>query len=421
MNWLRYLMELPGAAAAYTVGKYKSFQTSKAMLEHAAPLELSLASVERLLEGLKSMDRKKKNGYPTQRDWQPEERELINHIRAETKLHNLNNVTRTEAYRTVYFHSPELHWALLAHLVSRNGGWNMTDLKGEWLPRLLNAEQCDELFMFLERCNALIFSDAYPQLLLYQWSRRQGRSLFHLLPGMGVSSFMEPVWSQFWRESDSVLLTIALIINEQHYIEERVVRNPQYKLAVHSLLARLQAILQLNGVVFPYGLGGEGACGSGSELQLAGLVIENFGDLSERIQFGKRLYAMLFGIPPVLHGARCFAGAVTHTGSRADYAPFLFQKKNKPRDLNGEKISGGKLINGADPLYSPELADAWGNIELREAEAGDWYGYAGETLPFFEELSLPKHFEISNEYGMMLDKLEFAALASRQGYSDVNS
>ncbi len=407
MNWLRYLLELPAAAAAYTAGKFKAFQYSRELLQHASPPVLSAGAGYRLLEGLKQAERKNRIGTP--RDWQPEERELLNHIIGETRRHNRNNVTRTEAYRTVYFHSPELHWSLLAHLVSRNGGWNMTDLKGEWLPRLLMEPQRKELFHFLERCNALIFGDAYPQLLLYQWSRREGRSLFHLLPGLGVSTFMGPVWSQFLREGDSALLSVALIINEQHFIEGRVVQNPAYKPAVHSLITELQSILQLNGVVFPYGIGSsDGKSGSG--LQLAGLIIEKFSDISERIEFGKRLYAMLFGIPAVLHGARCFAAAVRHTGSRADYAPSLFQKNMPPRIPPVEKLAGGKLRKDAPLLYSPELRDAWDDVELKPPEPGDWF-HSGDTLAaYFDSLPMPSHFEMSNEYGMILDKLELAAL-----------
>lgn len=57
------------------------------------------------------------------------EQELLNRIRRMTQEHNLNNVTRTKAYLEFYLRHPEIHWAFLGHMVSRNGGWNMTDLK----------------------------------------------------------------------------------------------------------------------------------------------------------------------------------------------------------------------------------------------------------------------------------------------------
>lgn len=86
-------------------------------------------------------------------------------------------------------------------------------------------------------------------------------------------------------------------------------------------------MLQLNHVVFPY----EETDGAAS-LRLAGLILENFGDLQERIEIGKKkLYGMLFGIPAVHEGARRFTAAVPHTGSRADYWPQLYTSTKKRR------------------------------------------------------------------------------------------
>lgn len=44
-------------------------------------------------------------------------------------------------------------------MVSRNGGWNMTDLKGELLSHLLSESEQNDFFQFLERGNWLIFQD----------------------------------------------------------------------------------------------------------------------------------------------------------------------------------------------------------------------------------------------------------------------
>ncbi|PGB24080.1 DUF2515 family protein, partial [Bacillus wiedmannii] len=57
-----------------------------------------------------------------------EEQLIINNIKIQTEQLNKNNVTRTRAYYQFYIQYPEIHWALLGHMVSRNGGWNMTDL-----------------------------------------------------------------------------------------------------------------------------------------------------------------------------------------------------------------------------------------------------------------------------------------------------
>lgn len=67
-----------------------------------------------------------------------EEKRLVQQITARTKEKNENNVTRTAAYLDFYKRHPEIHWAFLGHMVSRNGGWNMTDLKGE----LLRIKDC---------------------------------------------------------------------------------------------------------------------------------------------------------------------------------------------------------------------------------------------------------------------------------------
>lgn len=408
-GWFRYLLRLPAALAAYAAGRRSSAQASREMRHDAAPLSLSPGAVARLKESLKALERAGAGGGGAVKDgaWSHEERVLIERIMTETECRNRNNVTRTEAYRSVYFHSPELHWALLAHLVSRNGGWSMTDLQGEWLPQLLGEERRRDIFAFLERANALIFRDAYPQLLLYQWSRKEGRSLFHLLPAFGVSAFMGPVWRQFWRERDSALLSVALIVNEQHYIEERVVRNPFYKSHVlDTLVFGMQPYAQLNGVVFPYGSDKE----RGVPL-LAGLILERFGDLRERIEFGKRLYALLFGIPRVLAGARAFAAAVEHTGSRSDYAPQLFQQLCPPQLPYEGKLRDGRLKPGAASLYSPTLQTAWGDWPFEPPEPGDWYAGAGSVAHHLDSLPLPEQFEMTNEYGAIMSKLELAVLA----------
>jgi len=430
-GWLGHLLALPGEALAYATGKWKAMSASSEMLESAEPLALSPAAVARLKEAWAKQlasghtAEEKGHGAADNPSWTADEQMLIERIRTETAEANRNNVTRTEAYRNMYFRTPELHWALLAHLVSRNGGWNMTDLQGEWLPRLLTEEQRRDVFLFLERANALIFQDAYPQLLLYQWSRVLGRSLFHLLPAFGVSRFMLPVWKLFWRDKDSALLTTALIVNEQNYIESRVVRNEYFqKRVLHTLFFGLQSLLQLNGVLFPYGSGGgKGACDGedGEGLQLAGLILEDFRDLHERIEFGKRLYAMLFGIPRVFDGARCFAAAVKHTGSRSDYAALLYEdvRHEPPRRIYEEKLLGGRLRKGASRIYSPALQTAWKDHPVEPADQGDWFHSVDEVLPYFHELPLPRNFELTNEYGLMLSKLELAVLAVQRGESPV--
>ncbi|OMF37505.1 hypothetical protein BK133_05470 [Paenibacillus sp. FSL H8-0548] len=413
--WLQQLLALPGAAFEYAIGKWAALSASSEMLSEAVPLQLSSSTVAKLTYAWSKSSAA--SYHEAASNWTQAELSFIERIRLEIAACNRNNVTRTEAYRDVYFRTPELHWALLAHMVSRNGGWNMTDLQGEWLPWLLGKEQRVAVFGFLEQANALIFQDAYPQLLLYEWSRREGRSLFHLLPAFGVSVFMLPVWKQFWRDGEAAPLTIALIVNEQHYIEQRVVQHPYFREKVlHTLFFGLQSLLQLNGVIFPYGKGK--AKGEGMDaLRLSGLILERFESLQERIELGKRLYAMLFGIPRVYDGVRCFAAAVKHTGSRADYAPHIFAsvRQKPPQRVYTERLLGGRLKPEAEPIYSPELGAAWGDQPLESPEPGDWFVSTSDVVPYFQKLPMPHSFEITNEYGLMLNKIELAVLAMMRG------
>lgn len=338
-----------------------------------------------------------------------QDRALVHRIRHETEIANRNNVTRTEAYRAVYHRSPELQWALLAHLVSRNGGWNMTDLQGDLLPVLLDEETRTHFFVLLERINALIFHDAYPQLLLYEASRREGRDLSYLLPSFGVSRFMLPAWTQFWQRRDSVMLTTALIVNEQHVIEQPLVQSDYFKLHVlRRATFLMQMPLQTNTVVFPYG----SPLDEGGEMLLAGLILENFSNLTERIEFGKQLYAILIGIPEVFDGVMAFVRGVHHSGSRADYAPHLFAMKRDTVPSTGEKyrerLEGCALLDRNKKLYSPTLADAWADVPLSIPERVDWLDHFTDAEAHFAELRLPRLFEITFEHCMAINKLELA-------------
>lgn len=122
---------------------------------------------------------------------------IIQQIKEQTSALNINNVTRTMAYLDFYNQHPEIHWAFLGHMVSRNGGWNMTDLKGGLLPRLLTSKEAASFFSFLERGNWLIFQDVFPQFLLYQESLKRSQNLFYLLKHLHISIFMEVIWNDF--------------------------------------------------------------------------------------------------------------------------------------------------------------------------------------------------------------------------------
>ncbi|WP_171682592.1 DUF2515 family protein [Paenibacillus planticolens] len=376
-------------------------------------IPLSKAIVERLEQDLArqlSLLRGGVEPFPIASD----EKSLLEHIRTRTRQENRNNVTRTMAYWACYQANPELHWALLAHMVSRCGGWNMTDLRGDLLPHLIDADQAEHLFAFLERANGLIFQDAYPQLLLYGESKKRKKNLFHLLPHLNISMWMVPVWDEFWTNQDSAALTIALIVNEQNYIEQRIVQKEHFQQTVlHKTFFKSQGWLQLNLVGFPYW--SLSTQRDFPQPRLAGLILENFADLTERIEFGKSLYALLFGVPEVLQGVLRFADAAQHTGSRSDYWPHLFTpiQKASPDYPYQERLDGCFLKKGSLPLYSPALAAAWPDRPLMPVEPGDWFQEASKPLTHMRPIAVPQPYDVTQSMYAGLNKIELAILAAQ--------
>ena len=338
----------------------------------------------------------------------PGDQELISRIRGETAELNRNNVTRTAAYWELYRAFPELHWAFLAHMGSRNGGWGMTDLKGEWLPRLLDDQLAGAIFEMLETCNGLIFGDAYPQLRLYAEGRRSGRNLSGLLPEFGISAFMPPFWERFWADGNPVPLTEALVVNEQNNLQLRVVEDAHYRRTVlDSPAFRSQALLQTNQIVFPLWQGE--AAGGARPLRLAGRVLESFEDLRERIEFGISLYGLLFGYPRVLRAVSAFARHVPHTGSRADYWPHRFA--TNAHGKNGE-FAGADRAAGNSPWLSPRLAQAWSDRTPPGVEPRDWYRDAG-AFGYIEPVRPPRIVDLTHEHLFGQYKLQAAVLLER--------
>ena len=336
-----------------------------------------------------------------------EDGRILAAIRDETAAFNRNNVARTAAYWKIYAANPELHWAFLAHMVSRNGGWNMTDLKGQWLPRLLDHRLAEAIFELMEACNSLIFGDAYPQLRLYEESKRAGRSLFGLLPEFGVSAFMAPFWDVFLAERRPIPLTEALIVNEQHFIQARVVEDPYFKRnAFETPAFRSQPLLQTNQLVVPLWRGGH--AGNAKPMRLAGRVIERFEDIRERIEFGKCLYALLFGYPRLLRAAASFARHVPHTGSRADYWPHRFQTRD--RGKNGAPDLSESAVTAK--WFSPSLEEAWPDRPVRPPTEGDWFR-SMDALDYVGTIRLPKVVDMTHEHLAGQYKLQETALLER--------
>jgi hypothetical protein len=327
------------------------------------------------------------------------EKKLVSEIREETAHANRNNLTRTNAYLTFFHRHPEVHWALLAHCVSRNGGFSMTDLKGELFLRMASQEDSKHFFAFLERANWLIFHDAYAQMLLYQKSKSRNQNMSHLLSALDVSNFMGPIWESFWKTRDSSLLTRALIINEQNYIESRVVKNPFFQSTVESSIQfRMESFLNLNQVLIPYT--------DGSNIRLTGTTMQHFVSVEDRIQTGLRLYHALFGHEEHYAAIVRFLDTVPHSASRADYWPDVFTCEQTcslshpycPRFLS-------KTIHHNTKIYSPKLKDVWADVEHQQAEPGDWFQNSIHVIYLFDNPS-QRDFDITEKYVHSIKSIE---------------
>ncbi|MCD5325677.1 MULTISPECIES: DUF2515 family protein [Pontibacillus] len=337
------------------------------------------------------------------------EQSIVNKITKATKVHNETNITRTNAYLSFYNTYPEIEWALLAHLVSRNSGWNMTDLKGEWLSKLLSEKEQRNYFRLLERANWLIFQDAYPQLLLYHYSLKHNLSLYHLLPAFQVSRFMEPVWNHFSTHQDRTTLSTALIINEQHYIEKRVIHNKFFKQAVLDTLDfKVQEWLGLTQILFPYSKSKKF-----NRADFTGLTVHQFASLSNRIEFGKKLYVTLFSDPKRLQSIKQWADQHPHTGSRKDYWPHLFHTiRESPPGKLSLKLERCQLRKGAARVYSPPLNIAWEIIEHHPPSPEDWFT-KWDDASLLHGLPSSQRENMTEDHCEALTKIELAVAAKQ--------
>lgn len=375
----RLMYRLPAAFSTMLRSKTASFSDSSRMRKETVSLGWNEAAARTVITDIEEQLRRTSPSRPASpgEEYSAEDLRLVEAIAEETRLAGANNISRTAAYLACYQAYPELHWAFLAHMVSRNAGWNMTDLHSSRMADVIDAEEKRLTYRFLERSNALIFQDAYPQLRLYVKSRELGASRFHLLPYFHVSRFMRPFWERFWIDRGSALLTVGLIINEQNYIEKRVVRHPYFQKHVTGKMNfRLFSLAGLNQVVFPLSEQAEGDGAAGGEVRrLAGRTVSDFGSLPARIALGKSLYAMLMGYRAVRSGAERFAASVPHSGSRADYWPELFTA-NLEEALTA-KVQGSELLEQetlppGQRLYSPKLLSAWGDTAYEPISREDW-------------------------------------------------
>ncbi|MCM3719303.1 DUF2515 family protein [Fictibacillus phosphorivorans] len=326
------------------------------------------------------------------------DKELIERIKRETLRHNKNNVTRTAAYLNFFNQHPEVHWAFLAHMVSRNAGYFMTDLKGEFLPDLIEPSVIKELYTMLEKGNSLIFHDAYPQLLLYEESKRRNSPVFNLCKFFHVSSFMEGVWEVFFEGDRTSLLPAAQIINEQNHIDMHLIRTEPFQKLHNQLSFKLQEWLHLSQILFPV-------------LPLhhsIGDTMQGFENLNKRLMLGQNLYVMLFH-PDHLDPVKKFACHHPHTGSRSDYDSdvFSFSKSHNGHALK-EKLSLFKTKKSLK-LYSPKLDEAWDTNYHGPFPSTDWFTQSKDVMSQLRLISKPSP-QIRMAYWAGLHQIETAYL-----------
>lgn len=277
------------------------------------------------------------------------EDDYIHYITKSTKAHNFDNISRTKAYEKFYFKYPEIKWALVASIVSRNAGWNMTDLRLPPYEQMLSHVEQMRLFLTYERANWLIFSDAYPQLLTYQMSVQLNKPCFHLLKYFNVSTFMIDEWIYFWQTNDQNRLMISLIINEQNVIQQPIINNDYYK---YHIFFRLPYLLQdfflVNAIIIPTKAG-----------QLYGQFVHDFTKISKRITLGKEIATIIFK-PHIYQDLIDFIMTTETTGSRFEYEQYLSINIPYSRPLRLlYQIHNHTPINQSDWSRQTKVKKAW--------------------------------------------------------------
>jgi hypothetical protein len=233
----------------------------------------------------------------------------------ELDARNRDNVARTESYLTLYAwtraHPPELPWLLMAHLVSRNAGYAMTDLRvalAEPRTPALYRELGRNLFQLLERANFLIFWDAWHHVL----EHLQGRA--HALTPPRTAAFMCAAWRRYEAQAHrqrrvapalEAALVYDLVENEQTLIEQRVVHHPRFgggRLAI----GLAEVLGRERGLRFPE--------------TTARIHVGWFASLARRIATGQRIYDEVVSDDRLRGRMFAWCERHPHTGSRSDYA-----------------------------------------------------------------------------------------------------
>jgi hypothetical protein len=221
---------------------------------------------------------------------------------------NADNVSRTDSYLELYAWTAaqgrELPWLLMAHLVSRNAGYLMSDLArtidgGRADPALRGA--MESLMALLERANFLIFHDAWHHVLHHLLGRTGA------LRSPRTPLFMIEAWRRYEQrggeEEGERPLVLALVHNEQHLIERRAVHHPHLEPGL-----RLLDVIERSGREKPLHFPIDGA---------PAITVGGFAQVERRIAAGARIFDEVVADRARRAALFAWAEAHPHTGSRA--------------------------------------------------------------------------------------------------------
>jgi hypothetical protein len=268
---------------------------------------------------------------------------------AELDERNADNVARTESYLELYAwtraHPPELPWLLMAHLVSRNAGYLMTDLR-----RVLDDARTpkeahgalENLFHMLERANFLIFWDAW-----WHVAHHLGGQSARLAAGR-TSAFIRAAWPRHEAARDAAggavdaalerALVVDLVHNEQHTIERRVVHHARFAEGMRAV-AGIEMAGREKPIHFPVGD--------------ADIKVGRFADVERRIATGARIFDEVLADRARRDELYAWALAHPHTGSREVYGgrPGPTLREAWPAAAVRAACAGIHAPAEPDPLY----------------------------------------------------------------------
>src|SRR5262245_8199396 len=283
---------------------------------------------------------------------------------------NETNPARTNFYLDYYTRNREVPWVFMAHLVSRNAGYQMSDamriavLDDPWSPPASGDRDLRQEYPYLscvwavlEVANFLIGRDVVPQLRTYEEAKNypvHSDELFDMLldpTTFAADPFPVAEWKRFFTAYQTAKAngtlpdfvenlapgsaiqrhTFAQVINEQNQIQDRLVDDPatpdhylgEFGLGAGGVISDVFLFLadwfSCTYLCFPRPMiGGDPAVAD----KLILYQVCDFLHLIPRIQVGRELYATRF-LDPARLGLiyRWTQAHPRHRGTRVDYNP----------------------------------------------------------------------------------------------------